>query len=102
MFRFTSADGASNPAAEASVRATMRNRIRAPFEEYESMNNLFRGQAILVVAGALFLAGCATSQADSQLASTSSVSDPQCPSKWVASGNDGAKAGRYYQPKCEQ
>lgn len=54
--------------------------------------------APLLIAAALISQGCATTQAGAQkMAST----DPQvCQSKWIAAGNNGAKAGRYYQVSC--
>jgi Spy/CpxP family protein refolding chaperone len=51
------------------------------------MNKFTPAVLAALVAGAFFLAGCASQ-------STAS-SDP--PSKWLAAGNNGGKADRYYQ-----
>lgn len=48
------------------------------------------------LALASFLWGCGTAGA----ADTTTAS-AQCSSKWVAAGNNGAKADRYYRPHCE-
>lgn len=55
------------------------------------MKKVFPALAALI-AGLLVLTGCETSQ---------TALNAQCPSKWVAAGNNGAKADRYYQPHCD-
>jgi starvation-inducible outer membrane lipoprotein len=44
-----------------------------------------------LVAGLLLLSACET---------TPAALNAQCPSKWVAAGDNGAKADRYAQPNC--
>lgn len=54
------------------------------------------------LAGALFISGCTSSQsgADRDFAMASASNPTACQSKWVAAGNNGAKADRYYQISC--
>ena len=63
----------------------------------------------LLVAGAMCLSGCVSPQGDgvqnfasAGVAMQQAQSDtPACPSKWVAAGNNGAKADRYFQVSCQ-
>lgn len=63
----------------------------------------------LLVAGAVCLSGCVSPQGDgvqnfasSRVAMEQAQADtPACPSKWVAAGNNGAKADRYFQVSCQ-
>jgi hypothetical protein len=48
----------------------------------------------MTIVAALLLPGCAS-------ATASNAASSQCQSKWVAAGNNGAKADRYYQPNCQ-
>ena len=50
--------------------------------------------SLAAAATAFILAGCASSN-------ESGLSANGCQSKWVAAGNNGAKADRYYQPNCQ-
>ena len=61
----------------------------------------------ILAACALILPGCATSQIgearnfnQTRLAMQASAGSQACPSKWVAAGNNGAKADRYFQNFC--
>lgn len=47
---------------------------------------------VALIAGLLVLSGCETSQ---------TALNAQCPSKWVGAGNNGAKADRYVQLRCD-
>ena len=51
-----------------------------------------------ILLGTYLLSGCAETKSN-QLATGSR---PQCQSKWVEAGNNGAKADRYVQPNCQQ
>lgn len=55
---------------------------------------------IALIAAAVLLSGCAASKTDPALNGTTSSSS-QCQSKWVASGNNGPKAGMYGQADCQ-
>jgi hypothetical protein len=62
---------------------------------------------LALALSALVISGCASPQAAGAqrfaqtAASQSNPFDPSaCPSKWVAAGNNGAKADRYFQPGC--
>jgi hypothetical protein len=48
----------------------------------------------LLIAGLLLVSGCATPQGGSQQMAAA------CASKWIAAGNNGAKADRYVQTSC--
>jgi hypothetical protein len=50
--------------------------------------------ALSVATIAMFL-GCLAGSA------SSATPPQQCQSKWVAAGNNGAKADRYYRPNCQ-
>lgn len=63
------------------------------------MSTSFRVSLIALTASALLVAGSAVSQADDLKAPR--APQTQCPSKWVAAGNNGAKADRYYRPHCD-
>jgi hypothetical protein len=59
-----------------------------------------------LIAGAMFVSGCASSQIgeganQTQLAMQTPTVSKACPSKWVAAGNNGAKADRYFQVSCQ-
>jgi hypothetical protein len=61
-----------------------------------------------LVAGVLVVSNCASAigQEQSSAQANRSMQLPAdqaaCPSKWVAAGNDGAKAGRYFLVSCGQ
>jgi hypothetical protein len=60
----------------------------------------------VLLAGAMFVSGCASSQIgdgsnQTKLAMQDPTDPPACPSKWVAAGNNGAKADRYFQVSCQ-
>jgi len=61
---------------------------------------------LLLIAVMLLLQGCASTQMGEQRFAQANIqmqnpADPQaCPSKWVAAGNNGAKADRYFQVSC--
>jgi hypothetical protein len=57
----------------------------------------------LLIMAVRVVSGCASSPASEpqRLAqATTQQASPACPSKWVAGGNNGAKAGRYFQVSC--
>ena len=59
----------------------------------------------VLIAGALFVSGCASSQpgdgsSQAKLAMQGSADQPACESKWIAAGNNGAKADRYFKASC--
>jgi len=51
----------------------------------------------LLFAGALLASGSTAAFAGD---ATTAPKTTQCASKWVAAGNNGAKADRYYRPSC--
>ncbi len=62
---------------------------------------------LVLIAGSTLLSGCATTQvgeAQSPAQAKVAIGDltdlPACPSKWMAAGNNDAKADRYFQVSC--
>jgi hypothetical protein len=60
-----------------------------------------------LVAGALFVSGSASSAIAQEQGAVQAISSQQvpadsvaCQSKWIAAGNNGAKAGRYFKAPC--
>jgi hypothetical protein len=53
----------------------------------------------VAVASTILLAGCAAPDGK-ELSGAQSHAQAQCPSQWVASGNNGPKAGMYDRTAC--
>jgi hypothetical protein len=80
-------------------RATSAMRARIGMEI--TMGMFYTYSLPLLIAGTLFVSGCVTSQVDEKQKLTGTQQDtPSCLSKWVAAGNNGAKADRYFQVSC--
>jgi hypothetical protein len=62
--------------------------------------------SLLLVAATFVFSGCASTQTGGQQFAQANVQKqgrtepPACPPKWVAAGNNGAKADRYFQVSC--
>jgi hypothetical protein len=61
----------------------------------------------VLIAGSLLVSGCASSQmgegerlAQANVQNQGPADPPACQSKWVAAGNNSAKADRYFQVSC--
>jgi hypothetical protein len=89
--------------AVAAVASLLREYpLRASLsKEPIVMSKHIRRSIPALIMGLVLLAGCASSQSNSQLAGSTDNAQAQCASKWVASGNNGPKAGMYYQPNCQ-
>lgn len=92
------------------IGQTNRLRERPKLREYQGagagptrqdlrmvvMKTSFLKLSIATLTGVLLLTACASSEEVKPAASATA-----CPSKWVAAGNNGAKADRYYKPDCQ-
>jgi hypothetical protein len=70
------------------------------------MRILKRYSLPVLIAGGMFVSGCASSQIgdvsnQTKVAMQEPAESQACPSKWIAAGNNGAKADRYFQVSCQ-
>ena len=61
---------------------------------------------LALIGAAMFVSGCASTQigdgsSQTKIAMQEPAQSQACPSKWVAAGNNGAKADRYFQVSCQ-